>query len=136
MWICPKCSEQHEDQFEFCWKCSGDEAQAAITNAPQLLSGPQRELRPFRDILVRAIFAFLIGFVLSMLFLNLGNAWLVALFFSETTLTAATIVSLAGGAILGLTVGVFFWVGFPYMPIKESARSHVQEINDSRQTGT
>jgi hypothetical protein len=23
MWICPRCSEQHEDQFKECWKCAG-----------------------------------------------------------------------------------------------------------------
>ncbi len=22
MWTCPKCGEQHEDQFESCWKCT------------------------------------------------------------------------------------------------------------------
>ena len=23
MWTCPKCGEQHDDQFESCWKCAG-----------------------------------------------------------------------------------------------------------------
>jgi hypothetical protein len=23
MWKCPKCGEQHDDQFDSCWKCSG-----------------------------------------------------------------------------------------------------------------
>ena len=22
MWKCPKCGEQHDDQFDACWKCS------------------------------------------------------------------------------------------------------------------
>lgn len=26
MWTCAKCGEQHEDQFETCWKCVGEEA--------------------------------------------------------------------------------------------------------------
>lgn len=23
MWTCPKCREQHDDQFDSCWKCAG-----------------------------------------------------------------------------------------------------------------
>ena len=31
MWKCESCGEKHEDQFESCWKCSG-EAQGDIDN--------------------------------------------------------------------------------------------------------
>jgi len=117
MWICAKCSEPHEDQFEVCWKCSGDEMKTAVTATPPPPSAGQRELRPFRDIVVRALMGFLIGFVLTMMFLNLGNAWLVVYFMAENTLAAATIVSLTGGGVLGLAVGAYFWVLFPYVPL-------------------
>ena len=30
MWICPKCNERIEDQFDSCWKCAG-QLQPAVT---------------------------------------------------------------------------------------------------------
>ena len=29
MWICPKCNESIEDQFDCCWKCAGQSQPAA-----------------------------------------------------------------------------------------------------------
>jgi cytochrome c biogenesis protein CcdA len=117
MWICPKCSEQHEDQFEFCWKCSGDEAKTAISATPLPSAMPERQLRPFRDIVVRALAGFIAGFVLTMVFLSLGNMTLTGLL-PDNSLSAATLVGLAGGCIVGAAVGGFFWVLFPYAPLR------------------
>ena len=30
MWICPKCKESIEDQFDSCWKCAGDAPELAL----------------------------------------------------------------------------------------------------------
>jgi hypothetical protein len=137
MWICPKCSEQHEDQFDVCWKCSSDDLKTAVTATPPP-SSSERELRPFRDIVVRALAGFLIGFLVTMMLLTLGNSTLAG-FMPDNSLTAATLVSLLGGLLLGAVVGSFFWVLFPYAPLprqmlvdtapesrqdKESNRSH------------
>lgn len=32
MWTCDKCGEQHEDQFDSCWRCAGDQASGASGN--------------------------------------------------------------------------------------------------------
>ena len=32
MWICPKCKESIEDQFDSCWKCSGTELRDPPSN--------------------------------------------------------------------------------------------------------
>jgi len=34
MWTCPKCGEQHDDQFSSCWKCAGGEAPEAAGALP------------------------------------------------------------------------------------------------------
>src|SRR5262245_42967056 len=43
MWTCPKCREQHDDQFDSCWKCAG------LTTAPSSTSGtPSPQPDPLR----------------------------------------------------------------------------------------
>lgn len=32
MWTCPKCGEQHDDQFQSCWRCAGQAAEAQLPN--------------------------------------------------------------------------------------------------------
>ncbi|MES2469674.1 MAG: hypothetical protein V4675_20395 [Verrucomicrobiota bacterium] len=34
MWTCSKCGEQHDDQFDSCWKCAELTAAPATTSAP------------------------------------------------------------------------------------------------------
>src|SRR5262245_48408543 len=40
MWTCPKCGERHDDQFNSCWKCSGQTAPAGAVS--------EREPHPIR----------------------------------------------------------------------------------------
>jgi predicted nucleic-acid-binding Zn-ribbon protein len=30
MWQCPKCGEQHDEQFKSCWKCAGESKPPAV----------------------------------------------------------------------------------------------------------
>jgi len=36
MWTCPTCGEQHEDQFDSCWKCAPAPAEAVLSEAEPL----------------------------------------------------------------------------------------------------
>lgn len=41
MWSCPKCGEQHDDEFDSCWKCAG-------LMAPSLKPTSQQQPNPLR----------------------------------------------------------------------------------------
>jgi hypothetical protein len=41
MWMCPKCRENLEDQFESCWKCAGQkQPDIQVDDKPQLRPSP------------------------------------------------------------------------------------------------
>jgi hypothetical protein len=43
MWICPKCGEQHEDQYDSCWKCARAKpefAEPGISVPPPMAESP------------------------------------------------------------------------------------------------
>lgn len=121
MWICPKCGEQHEDQFKECWKCAGAEMNPEATAiAVKPLPSMERKLRPLSSILARAGSGFVLGMILGSAashrvmpaFLQTGQEY--------DWLTGALVLGIGTGAVVGLLVGLYFWVVFPYEPISES----------------
>jgi uncharacterized protein with PIN domain len=41
MWQCSKCGEAHDDQFELCWKCAGEETAPALKPSPNPIRCPR-----------------------------------------------------------------------------------------------
>jgi hypothetical protein len=139
MWICPRCSEQHDDKFAECWKCAANETQTGGYSEgwpqyrsplrpdstvapvePVVSSQPERTLRPFGYVLVRACIGFVVGFFATMMFLNVATSARIAIQGADSAALTTVVMSAIGGVVLALIVGVFFWVVFPYEPIKKT----------------
>jgi hypothetical protein len=114
MWICPNCGEPHDDQFKECWKCASAQVEQHVTASPAMPK-PERKLRSFGSILLRAALAFLIGTIL-------GGAT-----FHSDSLSATLSAGLLVGLVFGLAVGLFIWVCYPYEP---GAERHEPVDND------
>jgi len=119
MWTCPKCGEQHGDQFAECWKCVGAEMQTAITAAPTAPIQAERKLRPFGYFFARAIGAFAVGASLTMLFANVVNLRMLHDSLNELSLAGTSLLSVVVGFACAALVGLFVWVVFPYEPSAE-----------------
>jgi hypothetical protein len=120
MWVCKRCGEPHQDQFKECWKCVGAQAEESVmAGEPPPRAAPlptERKLRSLGSIIVRGLVGFLVGMVLSLSSLNFINPVTVL---PEVTVVSSTdkfVFSLIAGAFVGLAVGLFFWVLFPYEP--------------------
>jgi hypothetical protein len=104
MWICPKCSEPHEDHFKICWRCASQEMQEHVTTEAPPPAKPEPRLRSVGSILVRAFIAFVVGAVI-------GGA---------ISLTSPpdvqAVYAIYSGLALAIIVGIFFWVVLPYEP--------------------
>jgi uncharacterized membrane protein len=118
MWICPRCSEQHSDQFSECWKCAGATENEHITAAPPLPRIEPR-LRPTSAILKRAFIGFCVGVIATMLFGNVVNLGFLVRMELEHSLLGTTFLSLTVGWAFGLAVGLFYWIVLPYEPTKK-----------------
>jgi hypothetical protein len=94
MWTCQVCGESHEDQFDSCWKCAGEEA-SALTSPP----APART-RGLGWLLLPTLFGLVVGLpvVLALSFLPGAASFVVGL--------AITVV-VVGGAVL--------WAFVPYL---------------------
>src|ERR1700722_4002434 len=100
MWTCPRCGEKHQEQFDACWKCAGQDMPRGASDA---------ETRPTRSlacVLLHAAYGLLFGAVVGGFVLSLFGApfW----------------VALRVGGLLGIGVGVLSavlnWVMFPSQP--------------------
>ncbi len=120
MWTCPRCGEQHEDQFTECWKCAGAESQAQFSATPLGPLDAEPRLRPASAFVKRAFLGFLAGAVLTMLFANVVNIHQLNASWPELSLLGTSVLSLIVGLALGGAVGVFVWVLFPYEPAESS----------------
>lgn len=110
MWICEKCGESHTNQFRECWKCVGAAETEQVSAEPLPPAEPapplERPLRSSASILVRTLVGFVVGTLMG-----------TAIFHrSGTTLRDAAIAGVVVGAVLGMAVGTFFWVLFPFEP--------------------
>jgi hypothetical protein len=124
MWICPRCSEQHEDQFKECWKCAGAEMHPEATAiAARPLPSAEPKLRPLSSILFRAGLGFVVGLIFgSAVSYRIGPAfWHSGLDYEW--LNGVLVMGLGAGVVLGLLVGLYYWVAFPYEPAGEPSRT-------------
>jgi hypothetical protein len=124
MWVCPTCSEPHEDHFKICWKCASQEMGEHVTAEAPSPRAPEPRLRSGGAILVRVAIAFVVGVILG------GAAYQGFLRRSmqgEDAATGAGIFALASGIGLAILVGVFFWVIFPYEPTAGPQASEKQD---------
>jgi hypothetical protein len=127
MWVCPKCGEPHEDQFKVCWKCAGEEMAPAYPGPVAPVAPPvERRLRPLSSILLRAASGFLLGFIFG----AMASHRVMPAFMQPPGeydwLTAAVTLGLCAGIGLGVLVGLFFWVAFPYEPIDSATKTPQQ----------
>jgi hypothetical protein len=116
MWTCPRCGEQHGDQFTECWKCVGAAAQAQFAATPLPPAHPEPRLRPLSAVLKRAFIGFCVGAVLTMLFANFIDIRQLHASWPELSFLGTSFLSLIVGLAVGGMVGVFVWVIFPYEP--------------------
>ncbi len=116
MWTCPRCGEQHEDQFTECWKCAGADSQAQFSALPLVPLDAEPKLRPLSAILKRAFIGFLVGAVLTMLFANIVNLRQFYAAWPDLSFLETSVLGLIVGLALGGVVGLFVWVLFPYEP--------------------
>src|ERR1700731_2180196 len=116
MWTCPRCGEQHENQFTEGWKCAGAESQAQFSALPLVPLDAEPKLRPLSAILKRAFIGFLVGAVLTMLFAKIVNLRQLQAAWRELSVLETSVLSLRVGLALGGAVGIFVWVLFPYEP--------------------
>src|ERR1041385_3918847 len=117
MWICPRCSEQHADQFTECWKCAGAAENEGITAKPPLPKIEPR-LRPTSAIVKRAFIGFCVGVIVTMLFGNVVNFDFLVKTDADISLLRTSFLSLSVGLAVGLVLGVFFWIVLPYEPLE------------------
>jgi len=69
MWICPKCKESIEDEFDSCWKCAGQ----SQTNAPSKSEPFQRPQAFWGVISVLSPFGVLLAGLLALSTNHNGN---------------------------------------------------------------
>jgi hypothetical protein len=146
MWICPRCSEVHEDHFKVCWKCAGDEMKSSdqfsaeplppgekrcsqcgqLTTSyagicwlclENLPSEVQQAERTLRP-LSWVLRRAAVAFVLGMTF-GFAAAHRITPA-GDNWLTGALVLGLIVGVVLAFVVGVFVWVVFPYEPSQAS----------------
>lgn len=113
MWICPKCSEPHEDHFKICWKCASEEMAEHVTAEAPPPPAPEPRLRSGGSILVRVAIAFVVGTILGgAAYQGFARRSLQG----EDAAIGVGFFALACGLGLAIGVGVFFWVIFPFEP--------------------
>lgn len=98
MWTCPACGERHQDQFDACWKCAGQQ----MPRVPPAEPGTPRTLL---DVLPSAALCGLgagVGAVAC--FAWVGQPW------PETLIGA-----LAVAAVVTALVAGFRWALFPHL---------------------
>jgi hypothetical protein len=117
MWTCPRCGEQHEDQFSDCWKCAGLAEQGQFSAKPLPPLQTEQRLKPLSAFIKVALIAFGVGVVLSMLFTSVVDLHQLVQSWPELSLLGTSVLSLVAGVGLGIIAGVFAWVVFPYEPI-------------------
>lgn len=113
MWYCDKCGEQHEDQFQVCWKCASDELAGHVTAEPP---EPKAEpkLRSGGSILIRMLIGFVVGAILGGAgYTTFGPRILHG---DDPGAAGAGSFAVIAGVGLALAVGMFFWVLFPFEP--------------------
>jgi hypothetical protein len=113
MWTCTHCGEVHEDQFKECWKCADPAQSPHVTaEAPKPTSEPPpRPLRSLASILVRVVFAFIIGII--------AGAAIVSTWFATSDAeqaSSAYTYALGLGAGLAFATFITFWIIIPYEP--------------------
>lgn len=106
MWVCERCGEQHEDQFKECWKCFDKKLDEHVTAAPPRPAPPEPTLRPTSAILIRMVIAMTVA-------MSLGVAIAQR---TGSDLSDAAIAGSIFALIVGVIVGIFLWVLFPYEP--------------------
>ena len=119
MWTCSQCGERHQSQFKDCWKCAGaamEQPVTAVAPPEPEPSPPERRLRSLGSILVRAGVGFFLGAILSFSTFNVVNPRTILPAVLDISPTDKIAMGLIGGAIIGVLVGLFFWVLFPYEP--------------------
>ena len=109
MWTCPQCGEQHQEQFDACWKCAGGQVPRPVEDP-----APDRPRTLMSVMLPRTALGCVAGAALG----TIAFAWT-----GEPLLRAA-----GRGALVGIPValfiGVFVWAFFPYAPAKQEFEQH------------
>ena len=79
MWICPKCREVIEDQFDSCWRCAGEGEKTETPGTSDIGTAARRSTySDAKKIVVAVIYTGAIGgfaFVLSLSDLATGRTW-------------------------------------------------------------
>ena len=111
MWVCQRCGETHQDQFQECWKCFDKQMDehVAVDPPPVLPPSDERLLRPHGFFLVLGSIAAVIGFIIILAIRLKVPGW--SLF-----LAGALEDSILAGVIFGTMVGILCWVLIPYQP--------------------
>src|SRR5205823_1185145 len=109
MWTCPQCGEQHQEQFDACWKCAGRQMPRPVEDpAP----GPPRTLASV--LLPRTALGCLAGAGTgTAMFARVGEP-----------LPNAAVMGATIGVPVALFIGVFVWALFPYAPAKQESEQH------------
>lgn len=131
MWICPTCGEPHEDQFAECWKCAGAALEGQFSTVPLPPVATERRVRPVSAILSRGVAAFFVGTFIAFVLANANQAALLRQVGVEASFAGAAVFSLICGAVLGLIVGLFVWVVFPYEPTPARPTDREASSHDS-----
>ena len=110
MWTCPQCGEQHQEQFDACWKCAGRQMPRPAAPEP----GPPRTL--LGVFLPRTALGGLAGVATA----TAMFAWV-----GEPLPNAAAL-----GAVIGIPValfiGAFVWAFFPFAPAEQESEQRAE----------
>lgn len=131
MWTCSQCGENHQDQFKDCWKCAGpamEQPVMALAPPEPTPAVPERRLRSMGSILLRAGVGFFIGTILSLGTFSVINPQTILPTVLEISPTDKVALALLGGASLGVLVGLFFWVLFPYELASQSETANEDNL--------
>ena|SRR5205823_2756519 len=108
MWTCPQCGEQHQEQFDACWKCAGRQIPRAVAPHP----GPPRTL----------VGVFLPRTALGCL--GAAAAGTAVFAWVGEPLPSAAAMGAMIGVPVALFIGAFVWAFFPFAPIQQESEQH------------
>src|SRR5262245_12889676 len=109
MWTCPQCGEQHQEQFDACWKCAGRQM-------PQSMAPDRGPPRTLLGLMPRVLLGCFAG-------AGLGAA---AFGWAGGPLPGSAILGAVVGIAGALFIGAFVWAFFPFAPAKQESEQHMK----------
>jgi len=110
MWTCPQCGEEHQEQFDACWKCAGRQMPRAADPDP----GTPRTL--VGVLLPRTALACVAGVAAG----TAMFAWV------GEPLASAVGLGVVLGVPVALFIGTFVWAFFPFAPVEQESEQRLE----------